>query len=598
MTPRWLLGFEEARQSNTKGVIFVYNTNDLVHYPASGIPPCLFKFFVSQHLALEGYAVLGFSLAQGLHSLALPSQRQVQSTRGLPSLGVSNPGDLEQVLKALTSALRDRNQKTAVVFDYADHLAPGSQGTTAVLSPQHLIALETLHLWGSDDAIRATDNLIILISHENQLNELLLRSGSGYRVIQSDLPTEAEREGFIQLLLTLRTEGRANEFGVLTEDLTPTELARITGGLRLRDIEELLRLAAAQRVGLNRAMVRERKAEVIRQLAQNLLEVHEPTHGFEEVAAVRHAVEYFESLKWRIRAGDPGVPQAILLAGVPGCGKSFLVTALAKELGFPCLAMRNVRERWVGASERNLERVLWVAETLAPCLLWLEELDQVLGQRGRGSSTDAGTSERLLARIWEFMGSMKHRGRILWIATTNRPDLLDAATLDRFQVVIPFLHPTPEEVAELLPKLARQIGRELDRDVDARTFANVAQLREPTVRALQEVLAMAATLADLESGTVGSPIANRHLIEAALDFKPNYNPLLHQFIALTAINMTSFQSLLPWRKGRRKREGYEPPEYLKPFVDPETGEVAFRDLQNHLRRLQSELLTERVMQQV
>lgn len=140
-------------------------------------------------------------------------------------------------------------------------------------------------------------------------------------------------------------------------------------------------------------------------MCNDLLEVHEPTYGFEGVAGVPHAIQYFQTLKWRVQAGDSSVPQAIALVGVPGCGKSFLVKALAKELGYPCLAMRNVRDRWVGASERNLELVLWVAEPLAPCLIWIDELDQVMGQRNTGQSA-AGTSERMMARIWEFMGSL------------------------------------------------------------------------------------------------------------------------------------------------------------------------------------------------
>jgi transitional endoplasmic reticulum ATPase len=588
--PQWFGKWEEARQSHTRGFILVYNTNDLVYAPDSGIPPCLLKFFIAQYLAREGYVVAGFSLAQGLHPLNPLDNRRFP-------VSVTNPRDPQSVLEALTAALRRRDPKMAVILDYADHLAPAAQGMNAVLSPVHLHALETLHMWGTDDAIRSTDNLVLLISHENQLNELLMRNGSGYRVIPVDLPDETEREAFIRFLLHLRSRGR-DEFGALGDGLTPDELARITGGLRYRDLEELFRLAAARGTPLSRGMVRDRKAEAIRQLAHNLLEVYEPTYGFDQVAGVRHAVEYFEVLKWRLRSGDSSVPQAILLAGVPGCGKSFLILALAKELGFPCLAMRNIRERWVGASERNLELVLWVAETLAPCLIWMDELDQVLGQRGTGTSADAGTSERLLARIWEFMGSMRHRGRILWIATTNRPDLLDAATLDRFQVVIPFIHPSPSEVAELLPLLARQVGRVLADDVDPRDIALSPNLREPTVRALQEVVAMAGTWADLEAGQVGSPIRHRHLKEAALDFKPNYNPLLHQFIALTAISMTSFQSLLPWRRGRGWREGYELPGYLRDLVDAETGDVRLGELQERLNRLRAQLFTDRILRQV
>ena len=451
---------------------------------------------------------------------------------------------------------------------------------------------------GVDDEIRATDNMVILISHENQVNELLTRTGSGFRVITVDLPWEEERLAFTNLLLSLRTRGRAKDFAPLSEDLTPQEFARISGGLRLRDIEGFFRQAQAHGghngIGVTRRMVREYKAIVIRQMAKNLLEVKEPETGFEAVAGLRHAVDYFRRLVWRFHSGASDVPQAILLAGVPGCGKSFIVLALAKELNFPCLIMRNIRERWIGASEQNLEQVLWITETLAPCLIWIDELDQALGQRTTGESMDAGTSERMLARIWEFMGSMKHRGRILWVATTNRPDLLDAATLDRFQIVIPFIHPSPSEISELLPLLAQQMNRSLAEDICVWEIANLPNLRLPTVRALQEVIAKAGELADWETRKVGVPIRHHHLLKAASLYKPNYNPTLNEFIALTALRMTTFQSLLPWQDENGWRQGYILPPYLEELVTPE-GDL---DIFKLNERLQQQLQWERFARQV
>jgi SpoVK/Ycf46/Vps4 family AAA+-type ATPase len=344
-------------------------------------------------------------------------------------------------------------------------------------------------------------------------------------------------------------------------------------------------------------MVRDYKAIVIGQMAKNLLEVKEPEHGFETVAGLGHAIDYFRRLIWRLHSGASDVPQAILLAGVPGCGKSFIVLALAKEMNFPCLVMRNVRERWVGASEQNLEQVLWIAETLAPCLIWIDELDQVLGQRTTGESADAGTSERMLARIWEFMGSMSHRGRILWVGTTNRPDLLDAASLDRFPIVIPFIHPSPSEIAELLPLLARQLNRSLAEDVRTQEISALPSLQLPTVRALQEVVAKAGELADWEEQKVNVPIRHHHLLKAASLYKPNYNPLLHEFIALTAVRLTSFQSLLPWRDENGWRGGYRLPHYLEALVTPE-GDLDVFKLNERLQQLQQQLQWERLARQV
>jgi SpoVK/Ycf46/Vps4 family AAA+-type ATPase len=596
--PKWIIQFEEARQARTPGIILTGNTNDLVYVDDQSIPPCLVKIYLGQYLQRLGYEVFYFSLSHGLQHLPNPNGNRLRSEI---IQKIANPRDVEQVLSAFTPVLRRRDIKVALIVDYADHLCPVSQGMNAVLAPQHLFALQTFHAWGVDDEIRVSDNIIVLISHENQVNELLTGTGSGFQVITVDLPSEEERLTFVNLLLGLRTRGRAKEFAPLSADLTPQEFARVSGGLRLRDIEALFRQAQARgeqnEIGVTRQLVREYKAIVIRQLAKDRLEVKEPEVGFEAVAGLKHAVDYFRRLTWRLHSGATDVPQGILLAGVPGCGKSFLVSALAKELNYPCLIMRNIRERWVGASERNLEEVLWIAENLAPCLIVIEEIDQVLGQRTTGESLDAGTSERLLARIWEFTGSMRHRGRILWIATTNRPDLLDPAILDRFQVAIPFIHPSPSEIEEILPLLAQQLSRSLAEDVRIHEIANLPNINLPTVRGLQEIVAKAGEIADWEAGRVGVPIHHHHLLKAASLYKPNHNPILHEFVALTALRMTTFQDLLPWRDDNGWREGYTLPSYLEELVTPE-GDLDIIKLNERLQQLQQQLQWERFARQV
>lgn len=583
--PQWLTQLEEARQAGIRGFILTGNTSDMVYYEGSPLNPCHVRYFLAQWLARDGYDVYLYSLSNGLQRL-LRSEEKSTVLRE-----IANPRDLQQVLSAFSNWLRRRDTRLALIVDYADHLCPISQGTNAVLSPDHLLALQTFHTWGTDDAIRAADNLILLISHENQVNDLLVRSGSGYRVIWIDLPNGEERSVFTELLQRLRSQGRARDFAALDEQLPLQDFARMGGGLRLRDIEGLFRQAAAQGTTVSRPMVRDLKAEVIRQMAGGLLEVKEPSHGLEQIAGLPHLKAFVQTLQWRWHNGATDLPQAILLAGVPGCGKSFSVMAIAHELQIPCLAMRNVREQWVGASERNLERVLQIIETLAPCLVWIDELDQAIGQRSTGESADAGTSERMMARLWEFMGAMRHRGRILWVATTNRPDLLDAATLDRFPIVIPVLHPSQEEVRELLPVLASQIGRNLAQNVQPDEVVQLPNLTLPTVRALQEVVVKAGEQADIAQRRIGAPIAHEHLLGAAKLYKPNYNPLLHEFIALTAVRMTTFQDLLPWRMGATV------PDYIQPLLD-EQGNLDNQKLHTRLQQLQQVLQWERFARQV
>jgi hypothetical protein len=583
MKPAWLEQFDEMRAGKSRCFVFDGNTADKVYYPESTIPPIPLKYFLAAHLAGEGYAVAQCSLANGFEEMRPPSQEKNPPKSPFSSLPENLPPD--QVLAHATRWLRNPDHRVCLILDYSDHMAPASNGMNAMVSQMQLAMIEVMHSWGMDESIRRTKNLILLISYESQINELLLRAGVGYKLINIALPGEPARADYIGALWSrLGLQNMPEQ-----PSLTPQELARVTSGLPHVEIEELLHATAARKVALDHERIRERKAAVIHQLCRGLLEVHEPRHGFEKVSGLAHAKEELGRVARSIRLDSQSAAAGILLVGVPGCGKSFLVKALAYELGYPCLAMRTVREGLVGASERNLERVLSVAEALAPCLIWQDEIDQMFGQRNTGQSMDAGTSERMMGRLWEFMGGMNHRGKILWVGTSNRPDVLDSALLDRLQLVIPFLHPTPSEAAALLPALAEQLGRRLSEDVRCTEIAALPSLQNPTVRGLQEVVARASSLMDDDTGISGSPIGHSHLEEAALDYKPNYDRLQHEFIALNAIRMASFSSLLPWRSRQGLRNGAEFPSYLKGIVDASTGAVDDQALNHRMNELAHQL---------
>ena len=530
--PRWIQRIEEGKAGGWRGFLLTFNTTDwfLTDWFLEEGPPATLVALLREWLGRQGYSVLYYTLAGGPRVLA-----------GDPAPWRDLPSDRPEVfLAACTSRLREERPPRALILDYADHLVPDPAGMNALLTREHLQIAEILHGWGLDTTIRGTSNLIFLISHENQVHDLLRRSG--YLLVPIPLPGPEERERFIRWYQ--RREASP----------APDQIARWAGGLRLRDLETLFRQAQVRGKPVDLSAIAAAKRESIRSLARDLLEVFEPEHGLADVAGMPHAVRYFRELRLRLQQPgrspeDRSFPQAILLVGPPGTGKSFLVLAVARELDLPCLAMRNIREKWVGASERNLERVLQIIEDLSPCLVWIDELDQALGFRSAGVSGDAGTSERLLARIWEFMGAMRHRREVLWIGTTNRPDLLDPATLDRFPVVIPILPPSQEDLPELLPRLARQLGRSLGPDIRFEALMALPMLRGVTVRGLQEVVAWAAHRADLRTEKPGSPIAHEDLEAAARDYRPNFHPLQHEYLTLLALHMTSFHSLFPWNAG-------------------------------------------------
>ena len=91
-----------------------------------------------------------------------------------------------------------------------------------------------------------------------------------------------------------------------------------------------------------------------------------------------------------------------LLCGPVGTGKTFLVECLAGEAGVPVVKLKNFRDRWVGSSEGNLEKIFRLIRALGRCMVFIDEADQTLGRRDSGSG-DSGLSGRLYSMIAQEM---------------------------------------------------------------------------------------------------------------------------------------------------------------------------------------------------
>jgi len=123
------------------------------------------------------------------------------------------------------------------------------------------------------------------------------------------------------------------------------------------------------------------------------------------------------------------------------------------------VVFKNFRDRWVGATESNLEKIFAVLRALGQVVVFVDEADQAAGKR-EGGDADGGLSGRVYAMLAKEMSDTRNRGRILWVFATSRPDLLevDLKRQGRLDVHIPLFPPeTPEEMRALLLAIARKL---------------------------------------------------------------------------------------------------------------------------------------------
>ena len=244
----------------------------------------------------------------------------------------------------------------------------------------------------------------------------------------------------------------------MDDNFSCEDLARLTTGLRFIDLEDISLRASFHHQPISRTMVKQRKDEIMASEFEEVLQVVENEFGFEAIGGMEEVkADAWETIIHPMRSGNLRVvPQGELLMGPAGTGKTKFARALSKEAGLTFVELQpsKIFSKWVGDTERRLERALTAIKAMIPCIVFIDEVDQAIN---RGESGDSGVSNRVFKRLMEVMSDTTLRGKVLWIAATNRPDLLDAALLrpGRLDKKVPILAPDATERSSILSVLTK-----------------------------------------------------------------------------------------------------------------------------------------------
>jgi len=326
--------------------------------------------------------------------------------------------------------------QVAVIINFLDMIIPS--GDVSYMSGDDRTNLVALQRWVTSSRLLRKDNLVILVAESLAEIHPRIRNNSRLAAIEITYPDDEERLEFIRYM--------RDQLSQLKIEVTDEQLSLMTSGLNRVHLNSLMRSAATENEGLTLDKIRRKKKELIEAETVGLVEFVQPQYGLESVGGMAKAKEFMRLISEAIRAGNTEeAPMGILISGPVGTGKTFLAMCFAHDCGMNVVAFKNFRERWVGSSEANLEKILNLLQTLAPIVVLVDEADATLGSRESGG--DSGVDARIFSKLAAAMGDTRNRGRILWILMTSRPDLLpiDLKRQGRAEEHISLFYPDSEE---------------------------------------------------------------------------------------------------------------------------------------------------------
>ena len=347
-----------------------------------------------------------------------------------------------------------KNSPSIIFIDEIDAIAPKREETKGDVEKRVVAQLLTLM-----DGVENRGKVIIIgaTNIPNSLDPALRRPGRFDREIHLGIP---DTKGRIEIL-NIHTRGMP-----LGADVNLKRVAELTGGYVGSDLKALCTEAAM--VTLRNIMVKydlddsrilnealfnltipmENFYCALRQIEPSVIRdviVETPDTKWEDIGGLNEVKQRFrEIIEWPVKYqevynhANVCVPKGVLLYGPPGTGKTLLAKAMSSEMGFNfiCVKGSTLMSKWFGESEKNVSEIFKKAKQAAPCIVFFDEIDCLMRQRGASTSSEA--NDRILSQILTEMDGAQDLKNVLIVGATNMKELIDPALLrpGRFDIHI------------------------------------------------------------------------------------------------------------------------------------------------------------------
>lgn len=542
--PRWARKIKEKYEAREASQFLLYgNVLDVVPYQGKLL---WLREFLTQALTGGKKIVAYYNISEGLCFANPDMQKDFgrfvdvfwSVSGGLPS--IEDPNTIKQrpdlvkdprAFLPLAEKLLEMRDRVVLIMDHVEKIVPATE--LAGMSMDDRRNLATLQRWAVHPIFHKKDNAIILISRNlADVHRDLRETSPLLDTVEISFPDADERLEFIQL--------RMQECPQAKLDMPPERFATLTAGFNRVAINGFFQQAEKTGQPISLAAVKQRKDEIFKEEYGGLVEVLDPDFGLDMIGGMETVKEDLQAIVDLMKEGKRSeVPMGIGLIGPPGTGKTMIGKALAKETSLPFLKLGNMRDKFVGESEKNADQVITLLRSLAPVVVFVDEIDQAFGQRGEQG--DSGVSQRIWAKFSEMQSDTSYRGLLLWIWATNRPDIVDEATKRPGRLgdlKIPFFHAT--EVPEVILKVT---AKKNNIRLDEFDFAPIVEKVKDYSGAELEAVVLQSRWFARRAGR--DNVTLEDLLAAAEDYMPSRNDRMIAFMEILAMLEASSRRLIP-----------------------------------------------------
>ena len=426
-----------------------------------------------------------------------------------------------------------------VFIDEIDSIAPKRSDTPGEAEKRLVAQLLTLM-----DGLHTSSNIVVIAAtnRPDAIDEALRRPGRFDREIVVGVPDEKGRRE----ILGIHTRGMP-----LAEGVDLDELAKTTHGFVGADIGALAREAAMDAVRRimpqldleaqtippevleNLTVTRDDFLNALKRVQPSAMRevmVEVPNIGWADIGGADEAqLKLKEGIELPLKNPEAfrrlGIRPAkgFLLYGPPGTGKTLLAKAVAKEseANFISIKSSDLLSKWYGESEQQISRLFQRARQVAPCVIFIDEIDSLVPARG-SSGNEPQVTSRVVNTILAEMDGMEELASVVLVGATNRPTLIDPALLrpGRLDELIYVGTPDAAGRTHILGIHAKKMP--LAKDVD---LADIARQTERFTGAdLEDVVRRAGLVAIRKHGADAKKVDAADFAEALKDSRATVTP--------------------------------------------------------------------------